>query len=194
MRINLKDHLFTCGTSLVLHGKKDLTDNDFGQLRDFSDKQRASIKAVVLSNTHISGACFPHLALLPNLEALYCGGTQVTDDAPFYLLTKSIETINLDRTKISDGCISNLTKLKRLRLLSLRETRITDSGLHRLGALPSLREYYLNDTIVSAFAKQRLGNAIKLKDLTFATAPYLLLCFMQFGAGKIGRFIRHYRD
>ena len=193
MDINLKDHLFTCGTSLVLHGKKDLTDNDFAQLRDFSDKQRQSITVVALSNTRITGACFPHLALLPNLKALYCGSTQVKDDAPFDLLSKKIETINLDRTEISDRCILNLTKLTRLTLLSLRETGLTDNGLYLLGALPSLREYYLDGTIVSAFARQRLGSAIELDSITFSKALSFFPYAMQTGTGKLNRFIPYWR-
>lgn len=80
MPINLREYLFSSGTSLVLHGVETLTDTDFAQLRDFSDEQRQSITVVVLSNTHISGECFRHLALLGNLKALYCGGTQVEDN------------------------------------------------------------------------------------------------------------------
>jgi len=193
MDIDLKEHLFTCGTSLVLHRQKNLADTDFAQLRGFSDKQRQSITVCVLSNTHITGACFPHLALLPNLKALYCSGTQVKDDAPFDLLSKTIEIINLDRTEIGDRCILTLTKLKRLKLLSLRETGVTDSGLHLLGSLPSFREYYVDGTIVSASAKRRLGNAIELDAITFTAALHFFLCAIQFGAGNLIRFTPYRR-
>ena len=188
MPINLREYLFSSGTSLVLHGVETLTDTDFAQLRDFSDEQRQSITVVVLSNTHISGECFRHLALLGNLKALYCGGTQVEDNAPFDLLSKTIEIINLDRTDIGDRCILRLTKLTRLRSLSLRETRVTDSGLHLLSAMPSLREYCLDGTSTSDYAKQRLDNTIQSDAITFAKALYILQYAIRLGAGKLIRF------
>ena len=76
MSIELKDCLLNSGAALVLHGERDLIDADLAQLRGLSEKQRAAITAVVLSNTHITGECFQHLALLPNLIALYGGGTR----------------------------------------------------------------------------------------------------------------------
>ncbi len=143
MSIELKDYLFKSGATLVLHGVRELVDADLAQLRDFSERQRAAITSVVISNTCITGECFQHLALLPNLIALYGGGTRVKDDAPFDLLSRTIEILNLDRTEISERCILKLRNLPRLRLLSLRQTGITDNGLHLMGAMPSLREYYL---------------------------------------------------
>jgi Leucine-rich repeat (LRR) protein len=188
MHINLKEHLFNSGTSLVLHGAKNLADTDFAQLLDWSVEQRQAITVVVLSNTHITGECFRHLVLLPNLIALYAGGTQVKDDAPFDLLSKTIEILNLDRTEVGDKCISRLRNLPRLRLFSLRQTDITDNALHLLGAMPSLCEYYLNGTSVSDYAKQRLDNAIKLDSITFATALYFFSCTIRNGAEKLIKF------
>jgi len=187
MRINLKEYLFNRGTSLVLHGQKDLADTDFAQLRDFSDRQRQSITVVVLSNTHITGECFRYLKLLPNVTALYGGGTQIKDEAPFDLLSKNLKILNLERTQISDACILKLTKLTRLRSLSLRQTDITDSGLHLLSAMPNLREYYLDGSKVSTYAKQRLDNAVELDSITFAAALYLMWCAIQIGAGRLVR-------
>jgi Leucine-rich repeat (LRR) protein len=172
MPINLKEYLVNSGTSLVLHEIEILADTDLAQLLDLSDQERQAISAVVLSNTHITGECFQYLALLPNLKALYGGGTRVKDDAPFDLLSKTIEILNLDRTEVSDRCILKLRNLPRLRLLSLRQTAITDNGIPLLRAMPSLCEYYLNGTIVSDYAKQRLDNAIKLDSITFAKALY----------------------
>ena len=186
--IELKDCLRTSGASLVLHGERDLVDADLAQLRDFSEKQRAAITTVVLSNTHITGECFQHLALLPNLIVLYGCGTQIKDDAPFNLLSRTIEILNLDRTEVGDRCILQLMNLPRLRLLSLRRTGITDRGLHLLGAMPSLSEYYLNGTIVSDYAKQRLDNVINLDAITFAMACYFFLCTIQIRARKLVRF------
>jgi hypothetical protein len=185
MSIEVKDYLSNSGAALVLHGERELVDADLAQLRDFSEKQRAAITVVVLSNTHITGECFQHLALFPNLIALYGGGTQIEDDAPFDLLSKTIEILNLDRTEVGDRFILKLRNLPRLRLLSLRQTGITDNGLHLLRALPSLREYYLNGTIVSDYAKQRLDNAIKLNSITFATALDFFRCTFQIGARKL---------
>ncbi|MEN8133281.1 MAG: hypothetical protein ABFS45_24510 [Pseudomonadota bacterium] len=187
MSIELKDYLFNSGAALVLHGERELVDADLAQLRNFSQKQRAAITSVVLSNTHITGACFQHLVLLPNLTALYGGGTRVKDDAPFDLLSRTIEILNLDRTEVSDRCILKLMNLPRLRLLSLRQTGITDNGLHLMAAMPDLREYYLSGAIVSDYAQRRLDSTIKLDSITFATALHFFLCTIQIGVGK---FIR----
>jgi len=193
MSIELKDYLFDSGAALVLHGERELVDADLAQLRDFSQKQKTAITTVILSNTHITGECFQHLALLPNLIALYCGETRVKDDAPFDLLSKTIEILNLDRTEVSDRCILRLRNLPRLRLLSLRQTGITDNGLHLLATMPGLREYYLNGTTVSDYAQRRLDNAIKLSSTTFAKALYISLCTIQIGAGKFIRFTPYRR-
>ncbi|MEN8133672.1 MAG: hypothetical protein ABFS45_26635 [Pseudomonadota bacterium] len=185
MSIELKDYLLNSGAALVLHGERELVDADLAQLRDFSQKQRAAITTVILSNTHITGECFQHLALLPNLIALYCGGTRIKDDAPFDLLSKTIEILNLDRTEVSDRCILKLRNLPRLRLLSLRQTGITDNGLHLLATMPGLREYYLNGTIVSDYAQRRLDNVIKFGSISFATTLYFSLRTIQNWSRKI---------
>jgi hypothetical protein len=67
MSIEIKDHLLCSGAALVLHEEKELVDADLAQLLKFSEKQRAAITSVVLSNTDITGECFQHLAILPNL-------------------------------------------------------------------------------------------------------------------------------
>ena len=103
-------------------------------------------------------------------------------------LRTTIEVLNLDRTEVGDRCILQLMNLPRLRLLSLRQTGITDSGLHLLGAMLSLREYYVNGTIVSDYAKQRLDNVINLDAITFAMACYFFLCTIQIRARKLVRF------
>jgi len=187
MSIELRDYVSNSGTALVLHGERELVNADLGQLRDFWEKQRAAITTVVLSDTHITSECFRHLTLLPNLIALYAGGTQVKEHAPFGMLPKTIEILNFDRTDVGDRHILKLRNLPCLRLLSLRQTLITDNGLHLLGAIPSLREYYLDGAIVSDYAKQRLENAIKLDSLSFAKALDFFLSAFQIGARQLIR-------
>jgi hypothetical protein len=140
MCIELTDNLLNSGTCLVLHGERELTDADLAQLRDFSEKQRAAITTVVLSNTDITGECFRYLVLLPNLKALYANETRVNDDAPFECLPRSIEVVTLDHTEVGDVCVSKLKMAPNLYSVRLCKTGITNRGANLLATMSSLRD------------------------------------------------------
>ena len=190
MPIDLKDYLFSSGTALVLHGEKELRNADLAQLLGFNNEQRAAITVVVLSKTDITGACFPYLALLPNLWELYVNRTLITDNAPFELFLKTLEVANLDNTEAGDVSVSKLKRAPNLRVLSLRHTRVTEHAIRHLDNLRNLREYYLEGTAVSEYAKQRLDRARELGTMNVATVLDWFLYSIQVGAQKLARGIR----
>jgi hypothetical protein len=51
---------------------------------------------------------------------------------------KSLESLNLDRTRITDGGLAPLVDLPHLYQLSIVDTAITDKGLKQLDNVPSL--------------------------------------------------------
>ena len=183
MGVTLKQHLFDTGSALVLHGNTSLADGDLRQLLDFDSEQRRNIKVVVLSHTNVTGESMKHLAALPNLQALYLGGTRVADDAPLEMLPKTVELVNLDGTATSDLSIAKLSRLPRLRSLSLRKTQITDGSVHQLVKVSTLREVCLAETAVSEQARQRLENSLVLDVIRFAVA----LRYIQFSVSIVLR-------
>jgi len=168
MAIQLTDYLFNSGAALVLHGKRQLTDADVAVLRELSDDERAAITSVVVSGTAITGECFRYLACLPNLKALYANKTQIGDDAPLECLPTSIETINLDNTRVGDVAISKLRAAPNLRSVRLRNTNITSRGVDILASMSHLRDCHVDGADVSEHCRQRLTNAMVLSAVTFA--------------------------
>jgi len=191
MSIELKDYLVNSGAALVLHGEGELVDADLAQLCDFSEKQRAAITAVVLSNTNITGACFRYLAFLPNLKALYANKTRTDDDAPLQCLPKTMEIINLDHTAVGDVCVAKLRMAPNLYSVRLCKTGVTNRGVNILSTMPNLRDYHVDSLAVSEYAIRRLNNALDLRAVTFNTTMYFLLNSIQLGAR---RFMLRVRD
>lgn len=179
MGLTLNDYLFDSSSALVLHGNKSLTDEDLGQLLNLGNDQRRKITTVVLSHTNITGESIRHLGLLENLKRLYLRETCIAEDAPFDMLPKTIELVNLDGTRATDLSIGKLIRLPRLNALSLRRTRVTDGAVHQLVNAGSLREVCLAETAVSDQAKQRLDNRLLLDAIRFSVA----LRYIQFSIG-----------
>ena len=85
-----------------------------------------SVRAVDLSETHISDAGLAHLKGLTALKRLDLGATQV-----------------------SDAGMEHLRGLTGLKVLYLGDTQVSDAGLSHLHELTTLEELYLIDTPVS---------------------------------------------
>ena len=185
MSIDLNNHFYSSGATLVLHGKKELTDADLAQLRDLSDQQRAAITTVVVSETGITGECFCYLAVLPNLKALYANKTQVADEAPFEHLPKTLEVVNLDHTEVGDLCASKLRMAPNLYSIRLRNTKITSEGVEMLASTNRLRDCEIDGADVNEYTRQRLFNAIVLREASCYAAFYVLWCCTQLVAAKL---------
>ena len=185
MSIQLENCLFSSGAALVLHGKKELVDADLARLHDLSAEQRASITSVVVSSTNITGECFRYLAALPNLKALYANKTQVDDESPFERLPKTLEVVNLDHTEVGDLCVSKLRLAPNLYSIRLRNTTITRGGVEMLASMASLRNFEIAGAFVSEHTRQRLLNAIVLREATCYAAFDFLLCCSQLAAAKL---------
>jgi hypothetical protein len=99
---------------VVFNGNKSLTDADLGQLLNFDNEQRRKIRFVVLSHTNITAECIKGLAVLPNLIGLFLRGACIADDAPFELLPKTVEIVNLDDSRAADLTVSKLSQLPQL--------------------------------------------------------------------------------
>ena len=185
MPIQLEKCLFSSGAALVLHGKKELADADLAQLRNLSDHQRAAITSVVVSDTGITGECFRYLAVLPNLKALYANKTQVDDKAPFEHLPKTLEVLNLDHTEVGDLCASKLRMAPNLFSIRLRNTKITREGVEMLASTNRLCDCEIDGTDVSEYTRQRLLNAIVLREASCYAAFYFLWRCTQLVAVKL---------
>lgn len=182
---DLNNCLFASGAALVLHGKGDLVDSDLAQLYSLSERQRAAIATVVVSDTAITGECFRYLAALPNLKALYANKTGVDDKAPFECLPKTLEIVNLDHTDVGDAGISKLTMAPNLYSIRLRNTKISHRGVYMLASMANLRDCDIDGAAVCEHTRQRLLNVIVLRKLTCYVAFGSLLCCIQLAARKL---------
>lgn len=185
MSIELNNHFCNSGAALVLHGKKELTDADLAQLHNLSAQRRAAITSVVVSDTGITGECFRYLAALPNLKALYANKTQVDDEAPFEDLPKTLEVVNLDHTEVGDLCVSKLRTASNLYSIRLRNTNITRGGVEILASMNRLRDCETDGAHVNEYTRQRLLNAIVLREASCYAALYFLLCCTRLVAAKL---------
>lgn len=191
MPFDLNDHLVNDGTALVLHGVKELQDSDLAQLRGFTEAQRNRLTVVVLSRTKVTGACLEYLACLPHLRELYLNGTQISDQDAFELSPSSLETVNLDDTRLGDLGITRLSRAPNLRAVRLCNTQVTDRGVRTLETFPRLREYCLDRTPISRHAKRRLDNAMKMAHIDFTGALRVIGRQIELGVrNKVARFIK----
>ena len=79
---------------------------------------------------------------------------------------KSLQSLNLGRTKITDAGLKELAGLKSLQSLNLRNTKVTDAGLKELAGMESLLALNLIRTEVTDAGLKDLARAKNLQSLT----------------------------
>ncbi len=120
--------------------------------RDFKDMGiLPSVKKLDLYDNIISNTSLEYLSQLPNLESLGLYGYDVRiSEAGLQNLShaKSLTTLELSRTTITDSALAHFPCLQQLESLSLREVPI-DSGITHLTRLPNLKTLDLYNTLVT---------------------------------------------
>lgn len=126
----------------------------------------ARLTTLMLDRTQVGDEGVLALAELGNLQNLSLGGAAITDRALEAFaggpLGKSIRSLQLEYTEISDAGLTSLEGASELQSLNVSYTRISDAGLIHLGGMKSLVSFSANGTAVSRDGtlalKQRLRN------------------------------------
>ena len=104
------------------------------------------------------------LALLKGLKSvlsLHLGGTDVTDEGLRHLAgLTSLKRLHLEKTKLSDAGLAHLANLESLSYLNLYGTAVTDAGLEHLAGLKNLKNLYLWQTEVTTGGVEQLQQAL----------------------------------
>lgn len=110
-----------------------------------------SVKELDLYDNIIRNTSLEYLSQLPNLESLRLYGYDVRiSEAGIQNLSlaRSLTTLDLSRTTITDSALAHFPSLQQLESLSLREVPI-DSGCTHLTRLPNLKTLDLCNTLVT---------------------------------------------
>ena len=78
---------------------------------------------------------------------------------------RSLEYLDLDRTRITDAGLPHLARLLNLRQLRLVRTRVTDAGLEHLAGMTSLEDVRLLGTAITDAGLARLARLTQLKQI-----------------------------
>lgn len=89
-------------------------------------------------------------------------------DADLVLLgpLKTVSSIDVGFTSVSDGCLEQMARVTELRSLFLGGTKITDAGLQTLQRISNLHEVYLDGTAIGDDGLKHLAELRSLKALS----------------------------
>jgi hypothetical protein len=124
------------------------------------------LKALELSEAHITNAGLAHLRLLNDLQRLDLTAPQVNDEGLIHLrrLT-NLTSLSLHQTQITGPGLRHLRSLTNLRLLDLHDSPVTDEGIAHLACLTNLRILSLWGTKATDEALKTLKNLPHLEQL-----------------------------
>jgi len=123
------------------------------------------LEVLSLGGTNLNSGA-RHLAGLERLRTLNLSGTKITDEAlPWLGRLKSMESLDLSQTAVTDAGLRSLVELPRLQILSLAGTQISDPGLDSLGRLKGLRILDLRGTRVTGAGLSLTDGNPRLKEL-----------------------------
>lgn len=135
-----------------------------GQVVTMDSKDGARVR---LGGEQITDADLVHLAVIPNVEFLFLGGSKVTDGG----LTEhvsglaSLHSLRLNNTNIGDAGLDGLQGLDSLAELYLSDTAVTDKGLRAVAGMVDLTLLDLTGTAVGDAGLAELRSLKKLKIL-----------------------------
>ena len=123
------------------------------------------VLVVDVRNDQNAGAVAAQLGRMPEVEGL-CFGRGVTDAGLAAICEigshPSLEYLNLINSRITDGGLSHLAKLKQIRLIMFNTCPIGDGGLAQLQSLPNL------DTLSLVEETRNLANPNRFTEPGFA--------------------------
>lgn len=120
-----------------------------------------------VERTAVSDAGLAHLKNMKDLKTLYLGGSRVAGPGLAQIEHLPIEYLSFAYSPIDDASVEHVARIKSLKTLGLDDTKITDACLPALAALPNLEVLWLDNTAVTDAAIPHLKQLAKLKTLHF---------------------------
>lgn len=141
-----------------------VTDAGLNHLKDF-----AQLKVLYVGGSEVTGEGLQHVEHLP-IEYLSFAYSPVGDSVVEHVVRiKSLKTLGLDDTKVTDACLPALAALENLEVLWLDNCAITDAAVAHLKRLAKLKTLHVQNTKISARGIAELK--LDRKDLTIIGAP-----------------------
>jgi len=127
---------------------------------------------VLCDKQQVTGASLKELAGLKTLQGLDLARTKVTDAALKELAgLESLQVLNLNGTPVSNAGLKELVDLKGLSWLSLWDTPVSDAGLKELANLKGLQWLSLGNTKVTDAGLMEFANLKGLQTLNLWGTP-----------------------
>lgn len=142
-----------------IYGKFDCT-NDCLEL--LANNQ--SVELLNVSESPLDDSCLPIVAKIPNLEYLDLSLTYVETLKDIDSI-KSLRTLVLKGTAISDSALDNLKSMKLERLILSSCTEITEAGIEKLSALEHLKSLDMSRTKIAGAAVPALKKMKRLETI-----------------------------
>ena len=144
----------------TLHlGGATVTDKGLASVAELTDLRELAIWWA----TKISDAGVAHLGRLPRLRMVDISNSSLTDEGVKHLASlPALEELSIEGKSFTDQSLLDLSRSSRLKSLTLRgdTSAITDKGLAPLGKLKGLKRLYLQNSKISAEAREALIKAI----------------------------------
>jgi hypothetical protein len=138
-------HVWGSPTTVVTLRKA--TDSDL----DRALKGLEHLEALWLGGTEVSDRGLRHLRKHPTLQVLDLSGTKVTDACAAEIKHfPSLNALYLADTAITDRCLAELSTFPKVNTMNFVNTAVTDAGLERLAKRKTLEFVLLNGTKVTA--------------------------------------------
>ena len=142
-----------------LHGTK-IADSDLSFLDD-ERKTLSELRYLDLRLTHIGDAGVHHLRRLKSLETLNLFRTNLSDNGLADLKDlRQLQVLLIGGTQVTDGGIVHLRRFNRLQKLSLFQTRVTDACIVNLKALSRLEQLLISGTKITDGGAKELQRAL----------------------------------
>jgi hypothetical protein len=128
------------------------------------------LKVLYLGGSKIAGPGLKHVEDLP-IEYLSFAFSPIGDEAVEHAVRiKSLKTLGLDDTKITDACLPGVAKLEKLEVLWLDNTGVSDACLAALKQMTWLKTLHAENTKISNKGFIELRAALKQTNI-FGNGP-----------------------
>jgi hypothetical protein len=124
-----------------------------------------AMRTFSIERTAVTDAGLEHVRNFSNLKTIYLGGSKVAGPGLKHLQTLPIEYLSFAYSAVDDSVVEHIVALKTLKTLGLDDTKVTDACVPPLAALENLEVLWLDNAAITDAAVPNLARLSKLKKL-----------------------------